>query len=317
MRYTEKMIRHYYYNQTIVGPKWLNTPFLQTKNATTSGASAPITVSIINDPAPNINFKQQAFSAGNKPLYFNNHLDHIQLQTEDIFFDILDKNTIHIYPGAKPPETITHHFWQSALLAVLTLRGGISLHANAVRINHKVYLFIGDSGAGKSTFTSYLYQQGYQLISDDCSFLTLASDGQVLIHPGKQEIRLYQESCDLVGLPIQDAYRTVKKLDQIKYCFAIPSTTETSQLSGIILIKKGKKTALTTLKDIEKFQSILNSVFAFSQPNHVPNPTEQFKKLTHLIQATPAITLERSADQNTLEELKDLVISYSQKEIKK
>ena len=55
----------------------------------------------------------------------------------------------------------------TVLGAVLTQRGYLTLHANAVRVGEHAALVMGPSGAGKSTLAAELSRRGLDLLADD------------------------------------------------------------------------------------------------------------------------------------------------------
>jgi len=65
---------------------------------------------------------------------------------------------------------------QIILAAVLADRAGCYLHASGIIINHQGLLFVGHSGAGKSTMASLLQDEG-EILCDDRVILRRWSDG--------------------------------------------------------------------------------------------------------------------------------------------
>lgn len=85
--------------------------------------------------------------------------------------------------------------------AILRLRGTVCLHASAVLIEDRVVVFVGDSGAGKSTTAAAFAQQGYPILSDDVVALVDQGD-TFLVQPAYPRIRLWKESVSaLYGSP--------------------------------------------------------------------------------------------------------------------
>lgn len=82
---------------------------------------------------------------------------------------------------------------------LLAEMGELVLHASAVRIGDALALFLGETGAGKSTLAISLHQAGYQLLGDDAAIVTPGDAGYVAraVYPS---LRLYPEAIDsLVG----------------------------------------------------------------------------------------------------------------------
>lgn len=82
---------------------------------------------------------------------------------------------------------IDHSFWGASLehrrefflltlLMALRPHGYYGLHADAVVIDDTGYLVVGESGAGKTTLTLALIDQGWQYLSDDALTLKVVSD---------------------------------------------------------------------------------------------------------------------------------------------
>lgn len=67
------------------------------------------------------------------------------------------------------------------------------IHAAAVANHGNAAAFVGDSGAGKSTLAAAMSRSGYRLLADDMLPLA-AHQGEVLIHPGGVQLRLWPDS---------------------------------------------------------------------------------------------------------------------------
>lgn len=61
----------------------------------------------------------------------------------------------------------------------LARTGGVLLHASAVVLDGAAYLFIGHSGAGKSTTAMHALTVGAEVLSDDRTIVTMEPDGSV------------------------------------------------------------------------------------------------------------------------------------------
>jgi hypothetical protein len=77
--------------------------------------------------------------------------------------------------------------------AILRLGGSVCLHASAVEIENRVAVFIGNSGAGKSTTAAAFAQNGYPVLSDDVVAL-IDLGNRFLARPAYPRIRLWKES---------------------------------------------------------------------------------------------------------------------------
>ena len=57
------------------------------------------------------------------------------------------------------------------------LRGGVVLHSAGLVFDEQAYIFVGRSGAGKTTLTRKAYPEGARVLSDDLNLLLPADDG--------------------------------------------------------------------------------------------------------------------------------------------
>jgi hypothetical protein len=82
------------------------------------------------------------------------------------------------------------------MAALLTQRKKILLHASAILLNGKLMLFIGDSGAGKSSVAAELSKRGYTLFSDDVCVLDDVQEGssKVFSYASYPMMKLWEET---------------------------------------------------------------------------------------------------------------------------
>jgi len=68
-------------------------------------------------------------------------------------------------------RSIRMFFLSSVMAALLVQRNQILLHASAIIHNEQLVLFLGESGAGKSSIAAEMTKRGYALFSDDICVL--------------------------------------------------------------------------------------------------------------------------------------------------
>lgn len=92
--------------------------------------------------------------------------------------------------------TPASHYFQSMGLALwLELQGVMCLHGNALTKNNRTIVLLAPSGTGKSTLSSWLMQQGYQLMSDDMVALhNNEEDNGYQLFPSWPVMRLWPDS---------------------------------------------------------------------------------------------------------------------------
>lgn len=87
--------------------------------------------------------------------------------------------------------------------------GKLVLHASTVRFGDRVALFLGETGAGKSTLATSLHQAGHRLLGDDAVIVTPEAGGYTaqVVYPS---LRLYPEA---IARLIGDAAKTAPMAD--------------------------------------------------------------------------------------------------------
>ncbi len=103
-------------------------------------------------------------------------------------FDIADDAT---------SEALAHLLNDHVAPRILAGAGELVIHASAVEIDGHLAVFLGETGAGKSTLAASLHSAGHRLVGDDAIILATSSDtvtGQS-VYPS---LRLYRESISAV-----------------------------------------------------------------------------------------------------------------------
>jgi len=125
------------------------------------------------------------------------------------------------------------------VLGVLSYQRGIlSLHANTVVINGKAIALAGRSGAGKSTLAAILLKRGHPLISDDVLPI-IERGGQTIAMPGSQNLRLWGETLDLLGVSREGLRHAADSTREKYYLPTISKTTKPWPLAALIWLERG------------------------------------------------------------------------------
>lgn len=109
-----------------------------------------------------------------------------------------DRVLCHPVPGTDD-DTIQHLFLNQVLPLVRGMQGRLVLHASAVEVAGRTVLFIGLSGRGKSTLSSWFATCGHRLVSDDG---VVFAEDDFRVEPGHRSVRLWADSLEAVlGTP--------------------------------------------------------------------------------------------------------------------
>jgi hypothetical protein len=106
-----------------------------------------------------------------------------------------DTHTIAVIESAQETtaDCITHLIYDHLAPRILAHGGHLVLHGAAVEIGGALAVFVGDTGAGKSTLSASLHRAGYRLLGDDAVVVT-CEDGRFFGEPVYPSLRLYPDA---------------------------------------------------------------------------------------------------------------------------
>lgn len=118
-------------------------------------------------------------------------IDHIEEQVmwfnleKLVLFYIEKGNHIIIYRQSDliTELAIRSYLTGSAMALALMQKGYLPIHGGTVEYQGKGIIISGESGAGKSTITMELYEQGFQFVADDVSVVDL-QEREAMVFPG-------------------------------------------------------------------------------------------------------------------------------------
>ncbi len=82
---------------------------------------------------------------------------------------------------------------------LLRQRGWLPLHASGILLGGKAVLFLGASGAGKSTTAAAFHARGHQVITDDVGPVRVTGEGECILRPAGPVLRLLDDSRSILG----------------------------------------------------------------------------------------------------------------------
>jgi len=101
----------------------------------------------------------------------------------------------------------------TALGVLLTQRGHLMLHGNAVRVGDGCVVCVGPSGAGKSTLAAGFARRGFALLADDLVMV----DEQCRVSPGIPRIKLWADMAQAMSIDTAPLRRVRPNLEKFSY----------------------------------------------------------------------------------------------------
>jgi len=205
-------------------------------------------------------------------------------------------DNIRCYPDAGVSiETVRHLLLDQVIPRILGDNGRIILHASAIMNCGSSVIFIGETGAGKSTIASSFHHKNKTLISDDCVLLDSEDDVNIII-PSYVGARLWEDSTEAI-LPDTDSLHGISEYSPKKRLILHEgSNSEHMKLPiGAIFIlaspedaMKAKNVTIERITGASVVMELLNHSFILDESNKA-NTGDIFSKLGKIVTSSISV----------------------------
>lgn len=220
---------------------------------------------------------------------------------------------IHLYDGADP-GAVRLYCLSNAFAALLYQRGKIPLHASGIKIPSGTALFMGDSGAGKSSLLLKLGTMGWNIFTDDVCVPVQSGIGKdLLVHSSYPMIKCWPDTLEKIKLDATSAHRLRLGSDKLGFYFKGQFDLRPLKPQFVFLIEKSNvvdQFVVRRLSGKELFSRMSMQVYRNEHLDSVDKKAVMFDVLTQLAKQTTAYAIERPASQDSLEEM---ALAVSQK----
>lgn len=159
-----------------------------------------------------------------------------------------------------------------AAALVRHLTGGTSLHASAVTVGTRAVAFLGESGAGKSTFAASMCRaRDVALLADDILRIELGED-VVIAHPSETDHWIDGETRHALGLP-----RTETK-EPIAATNVARGPAPLAAMFAIVLDERAREPGLERLRGHRAIETLVPCLVRFV----IDEPEEQVAELRRI-----------------------------------
>ncbi|RIX52616.1 aldolase [Paenibacillus nanensis] len=249
---------------------------------------------------------------------------HLAIEGETVYVRVPDTGIfamengqsilVSLFPEANM-DKVRLYLLGSCMGVILMQRRILPLHGSAIAINGKAYAIVGHSGAGKTTLSTYLLEQGYQLLSDDLIAVTLDQDDNPIVTPSYPQQKIWQETIDLLGMKPE----RLKPLFERETKFAVPVSdrfhSSPLPLAGVYeLIKVEQGAALQPVEGLERFHTLLQHTFRGFLIERLGLMDWHFGFLARFVNRIQMHRLCRPQAPSSVQELAELLIQTTAKE---
>ena len=223
---------------------------------------------------------------------------HILFCNQVGIFQITDGTTITICPtqGISMDQLsplvfgycIAMLFWQ---------RNQLAIHCSAVECDGKALIIAGDSGSGKSTFTTKLLENGFRLMTDDVAIVDISSEGDIMVYPAFPQQKLCRDAVHRNHLNTEDLLYIDEDRDKFavsrRDCFC-EKLCNLSAMLCLSVQSENSDVILTELNGHQKLISFLENNFLFPMfRNSGGFCTEDMQKCLQTVQTLPLYRMMR------------------------
>lgn len=231
-------------------------------------ASQPADISILEGRTPK---RLPAVEVKNEAWLYDDHL-YYQVGDGQVLLDVKEagrfwiknSNTIIIQrrKGVSNDE-VRLYLLGSCFGFLLLSRGLFAFHGSAVADGDKCLMFIGESGAGKSTTAAAFLQKGYQMLADDVSLVDFDDHNRAMVYPAFPQIKLWEDSAKLLDIKDDDLKPVTSHWKKFRLNTAGQFTAAPSQITAVFEIVPSdiERPATHQLMGMDKFKALSSNIF--------------------------------------------------------
>jgi hypothetical protein len=175
---------------------------------------------------------------------------------------VIDDREIIIEPAPESSESKIRTFLLGSIMAsILYARNTPILHASVINTKRGAVLFMGRSGAGKSTMLGAFLKRGYEMLSDDKAGIFIDEEGEVKVLSAFPAARLMKKTVSELGYTVDDTWVSQGKR---KYVMPVKNfVDEPVRIYAAYSIKPYNKEeiVLTPLEQFDRFQHLNRNTY--------------------------------------------------------
>ena len=220
---------------------------------------------------------------------------------------VVADNTLFIEPHHTLTNLYTINTWLygTVFAYLLQSRGYLVLHGSAVLVNNKAVIFSGDSGAGKSTIAAAMVARGYPLITDDVVALCYNEAGDLVVVPGPQRVKLWDDALIKLGHS-SDGLQQITNKDN-KYELPI-GNYQSEQVSVAQFFELNHSTDCHKINFIQqighnKISTLIKNTYRYGMLRSMGKLTQHFKQVSRLASYIDIYSVTRPQNKYLLDEL--------------
>ena len=222
-----------------------------------------------------------------------------------------EAGTATYLPGAGVEAHTVRHLLIDQVLPHLVSLGRAVLHGSAVAIDGRAIVFVGVSGAGKSSLAAGLVRRGAALVADDHIPLERVGDAY-LAHPSYSGLRLWEDSAALASGQATDLPTVAQYTDKRRWSPSTEPAADALPLQAVVVLdhEVGPGDALLELEPFRgaaAFIAVYQQAFRFERSGR-PVLTADLDRFADLTRLVPILRLRHRRRLDLLDEVADTLL---------
>jgi len=239
------------------------------------------------------------------------HGDHFLLRAPGIGRFLLKRGQEVVFeldPGV-PAQAGAAYLQGTVMGALLHQRGGIVLHASAIKADGETILFAGASGEGKSTLVAALSTRGYPVVCDDVSHISFNQDGRPLVSSDARRLKLTDESIYATGLEMGRREAVLANTDKTYVKPAKHWTGSNLPLRAIYLLRSAavSDAVVTRLPSALALNALRENAHRPKIVLYTGQLPRYFQASARILEHAPVYVIERGRDLSKLASTMDIL----------
>lgn len=257
-------------------------------------------VIVLSDPS-----ELKVRKSGKHADVFYAHIDKVAL----FRIDIHAREILFAFPDNRwTSHTLRHLLRDQIEPRIIAHKGALVIHAAAVEIESGAVLFVGKSGAGKSTIAAKISQLSGLLISDDAVEVAEAN-GKWCAKAINPSLRLLPESVEALSL-LTDKSEPVAHYSR-KAQFQIDGPKGPVPITTIFILDEppaANRTSISAIRPANAFVALLKASFVLD-PSRQDLMLKHKEGLSALLREAPVLNLSYKRDLSELAGLADEILN--------
>lgn len=213
-------------------------------------------------------------------------------------------------------QDITCYLLGTAFGFLLIQREVVAIHGSCISINNFGIIISGDSGTGKSTTATKLFQKGFDFIADDVCALTIQSE-DILVQLAYPQQKLCKDAAVNQGYPLNSLIYLDEERD--KYAIRLHNTNRfqlETRLGFMVVLNRStdvSEVSVRPLSSFEKLNIFLHNIFRYELLQTLGINPSFMKNIIDIVNRIPIYNLVRPEGIATEEEVTDYIMQIIEK----